>query len=180
MKHNSHTIPSAPTRLSAPQLPQKGVTIMKRFRPSGSSRFSTIAAGLLFTLILFCSATPAAAQSGCVDASGRAVAVVFASINDNGYATQVMGQPVIYLNPMLWQSLTPALQMFVFSHECGHHVLATTDETRADCYGARAVVSAGLDIREVLYWMANNPRSDWTHAPGPARAAAMTSCLAGM
>ena len=121
--------------------------------------------------------TVAAAQSGCLDAYGRPVTVIFASINDGGYSTQVMGQPVIYLNPVVWQTSSPAMRTFIFGHECGHHALATTNETQADCYGAQVVVNAGFDIREILAWMARNPNWDWTHAPGPARAAAIGRCV---
>ena len=84
----------------------------------------------------------------------------------------------IILNPVFF-SLPPALQLFIYAHECGHHVQGP-DESGADCWAVQTGRKQGWFARQDIAWIQQyfgaSP-GDWTHAPGPYRVAHIMNCF---
>jgi hypothetical protein len=88
------------------------------------------------------------------------------------------GRGLVLLDPRLFM-YPPAVQQFVFSHECAH-AQGYTDEQAADCQAICWAKQAGsLNIsmlRQICASVFFFP-GDWTHFPGPARCNIMATCF---
>lgn len=123
----------------------------------------------------------------CKDYRDWPVLQIPAGIPDAAMArTLITGQSVIYYNPLITSKFTPLFKDFLFAHECGHHVLghgsiAPVNEQDADCWAIRTLVNKfGLPrdrIPEIQTQIAAFGVGDWTHLPGPLRAAHLPLCL---
>jgi hypothetical protein len=86
----------------------------------------------------------------------------------------------ILLDPYLLQMPAP-IQLFVYAHECAHQLFGS-DEATADCWAARTGREQGWlrpdDLPLIARTFAASP-GDWTHAPGPIRAAHLARCYYG-
>ncbi len=84
----------------------------------------------------------------------------------------------IILNPSLF-SMPPVLQLFIYAHECGHHVVGA-NESAADCWAIRLGRNQGWfrprDFNWLIGYFGGNP-GDWTHAPGHERVRRMSACF---
>ncbi len=127
---------------------------------------------------------------GCRDINGIPVqSIQSTSINDIAVATIANGHPVIFFNPYVVAQSPPAVRLFFYAHECGHHALGhvlggrvTIDqEQEADCFGINELVRAGLvndaQITVIQRSIYSFGRADWTHLPGPQRAINLRACL---
>jgi len=142
----------------------------------------------------FLLATARSAQSqwwgGCRDVLGRPVLdYPDNNLRDIAMASMSGGTPVIYYNPMVVMSVSPATRRFFYYHECGHHALGQivsgqsipyVSEQEADCWAARTLVQSHIfsldDLREVQQDVSRSP-GDWAHLPGPQRALNLIACL---
>lgn len=83
----------------------------------------------------------------------------------------------IVLNPAFFQ-LPPVVQLFIYAHECGHHVVGL-NEAAADCWAIKTGRNQGWlppqGANLVGAFFINTP-GDWTHAPGPYRVQQMAAC----
>jgi hypothetical protein len=125
----------------------------------------------------------------CQDINGIPVKTVPApQLNDVGKATIYGGFPVIFLNPNVLRGLPPAIQLFWYAHECGHHVLGhplsqfqITAERNADCWAIRIGRDQGwftqYDLVNMKQYFINNPGSLWGHLPGPQRLRNFANCF---
>lgn len=99
--------------------------------------------------------------------------VVRADVGDIARATPGW----INLHPQFF-SLPGKLQLFIYAHECGHHVVGL-DETLADCWAIRTGRDQGwfqpADIQWLIAYFSNNP-GDWSHEPGWMRLQKMIHC----
>ncbi|HEV7992894.1 MAG TPA: hypothetical protein VGP25_13770 [Gemmatimonadaceae bacterium] len=92
-----------------------------------------------------------------------------------------MARPgAIILNPTFFQ-LPGKLQLFIYAHECAHHVPQIAgNEGMADCWAIKVgrVQSWFVqeDIAYLQQYFGNSP-GDWTHAPGPVRVQTMINCF---
>jgi hypothetical protein len=87
----------------------------------------------------------------------------------------------IVLNPAL-QNWPPVVQIFVYAHECAHHIRAIgSNENAADCWAIKLgrnqgwIDFHGLSIIQAYF---QNNRGDWTHLPGQLRIQQMEACFA--
>jgi hypothetical protein len=86
----------------------------------------------------------------------------------------------IVLNPKKLSKEPPAVQYWLYQHECGHESIGP-DESRADCFAVNQGVrdgwlsKGGLD--EVCAFIAI-AQPDAAHAAGPERCQAMRACYA--
>jgi len=84
------------------------------------------------------------------------------------------------LNPLLLGRYSKSVQLFVFHHECGHHLVGAS-ELRADCWAVGEGVRNGwLDrngLAQVCRSFGNAPESD-THPSGRSRCANIDRCYA--
>jgi hypothetical protein len=85
----------------------------------------------------------------------------------------------IILNPKKLEGLPEAVRLYVYAHECGHHIYGTR-ETRADCYAVQRGVREGwLDrhgMDQVCEFIVPHA-PDWVHPPGPKRCRLMRACF---
>lgn len=88
---------------------------------------------------------------------------------------------MIILNPDKLETLAPAVRLFVYAHECGHHIFGAS-EIKADCYAVQRGRREGWltqeGLAEICHFFRDHP-GDWVHPPGPQRCAYMTRCFAG-
>lgn len=86
---------------------------------------------------------------------------------------------MIILNPTKLEGLSPAVQLYVYAHECGHQIYGPR-ETRADCYAVeRGKRDGWLDrqgMDDVCTFIEQHP-PDWVHPPGPKRCEIMRACF---
>lgn len=136
-------------------------------------------------------AQPAITYPTCSDILGRQVASVQDnSINDVAIATLAHdGSPIIKDNTTILAGFQPQTRLFIYAHECGHHVLghiighgyAFTAEQHADCWGIVALVRHQMisvaDLRVIQHDMTGLGDGDWMHLPGPQRALNLEQCL---
>jgi hypothetical protein len=83
---------------------------------------------------------------GCTDIRGIPVASIRSdNIDDIAYANIINGQPVIFYNIRVLSWLEPQTRLFMYAHECAHHVLGHTlgtshplsREQEADCWAIK-------------------------------------------
>lgn len=132
-------------------------------------------------------------QPSCTDPLGNVVTYTFnPNIQKSGLATVVNNVPVIFLKPSDLQAYSPALQRFLYAHECGHHALGQVlaafyyqlflgppYELAADCFAARSLRQQGrlsnAEFAQVMQFLAAIP-GDPTTYPGPRRVEGIVSC----
>jgi hypothetical protein len=137
------------------------------------------------------SAAAAGAFDRCYDRSGTAVAVrATYRVNAGQVAVagrlRTTGQPIIAYNPDAMRRLHPITRIYVYYHECAHHVLGhsaghrpPTLEADADCWAIAYMVRRGLLDRRGLRVIQRDivhSRRDALHLPGPARASLLAGC----
>ena len=86
----------------------------------------------------------------------------------------------IVVNPRKFERIAPAVQYWLYEHECGHEAIGP-DETRADCFGIKKGVHDGWLSKNGLDQICafiNVGQPDATHTPGPERCRAMRACYA--
>lgn len=96
----------------------------------------------------------------------------------NDIAVAVPG--AIVLNPALG-NWPPVVQVFVYAHECAHHIPAIgSNENAADCWAIKLgrnqgwINYQGLSLIQAYF---QNNQGDWTHLPGPFRIMQMQACF---
>ena len=105
----------------------------------------------------------------------------------NGVPTVVQHIPDLAMARPGWIILSPgffnqhpAVQRFVYAHECAHHVLGS-NESAADCWAMRLGRDQGWLSRRDAQTVANALRQtpgSWTHPWGPVRAQQALGCYA--
>lgn len=92
----------------------------------------------------------------------------------------VPGAGLLILNPARMRMLSPAVQLFVFHHECGHHRVGES-ELEADCWAVGEGLRAGWlernGLAQVCRSFDNAPETD-THPSGKRRCANLDRCYA--
>jgi hypothetical protein len=96
----------------------------------------------------------------------------------NDIAIAVPG--AIVLSPALG-NWPPVVQVFVYAHECAHHLPAIrSNENAADCWAIKLGRNQGwIDfqgLRLIQTYFQNN-QGDWTHLPGRWRIQQMQACF---
>lgn len=85
----------------------------------------------------------------------------------------------INLNWPLYSSQPPAVQAFVYAHECAHHLYGS-DENIADCWAVKIGRNQGFlnpgSIQQICSAVYLSP-GDWSHFPGPQRCQNMIACF---
>ncbi len=85
----------------------------------------------------------------------------------------------LIVNPDRFARLTPVLQLYAFTHECGHQYVGR-DEESADCYAIdRGLADGWLDAKgldEICAFISRSP-GDLHHPPGVRRCAVMRTCF---
>jgi hypothetical protein len=86
----------------------------------------------------------------------------------------------IVLHPQLG-SWPPVVQIFVYAHECAHHVPAIgSNENAADCWAIKLGRNQGwinpASIGVIQAYFVTSP-GNWTHLPGPLRVQQMQGCF---
>ncbi len=97
----------------------------------------------------------------------------------NDIAIAVPG--AIVLSPALG-NWPPVVQVFVYAHECAHHLPAIgSNESAADCWAIKLGRNQGWinlpGLRTIQAYFQNN-QGDWTHLPGQLRIRQMQACFA--
>lgn len=154
-------------------------------RPFAAAAILLFVCGVLTAELV--SATPAAAQSGRGDGG---VSIAGRSLKcgriptrfDNNLPIEgaaVMGQSVI-LNPRLLNRHPGAVRLFVFAHECGHHIVGGS-ELSADCYAVGRGVKEGwltADGLKAVCRSFNDAPETPTHPSGQRRCTNLDRCFA--
>lgn len=125
----------------------------------------------------------------CMDAYGVPVMTTLTTqLGDVGMARiEPNDARVIYLNPIILNTLPPSIQLFVYAHECAHHHLGHTygfyrpsKEREADCWAIRTGRDQGWitpnTLDTMVYYFIGNPGSPWGHLPGPQRLQHFVNC----
>jgi hypothetical protein len=125
----------------------------------------------------------------CRDRTDHPIPVIVDnSIAYAGVATFRNDRPVILWNGRTNESLSHTQQLFIYLHECAHHVLGhlyhddigVREELEADCWAIQLMVDGGL-IRgwqlEELERTRSSVRGDDTHLSGEAHVRSLEECL---
>lgn len=144
--------------------------------------------------LIFLLALPAALRAqlpldGCIDRADRPVRSIIR--NDMvwaGVATVEKGESVIYWNQRRMGGRSRTTRIFVYLHECGHHLLGhvwkANDarwEQEADCWAVQAMVEGGMISARhlrVLEEELSRSRGDAIHLGGEQLLTALKGCLA--
>lgn len=106
---------------------------------------------------------------------GPVVTVLYSGGGD--IATATSGS--ININWPMFSAMPPAVQAFVYAHECAHHLFGL-DENVADCWAIKIGRTQGFlskgDIVDICQAVWMSP-GDWAHFPGPVRCANMSACF---
>jgi hypothetical protein len=120
------------------------------------------------------------APLSCTGPNGPVATILDPSLSDVGRAIPHNRPPMIVLNPLVLQQLSPLMQIFWFGHECAHH-LAGSNEMQADCMSIKMMRNQGFlgrhQIPELQAQIVNTPGSIWGHLPGPMRAGHFANCF---
>jgi len=127
--------------------------------------------------------------AACRDRDDRPIpSVVDNTMADAGEAVERDGHPVILWNARSNARLSQTEQIFIYLHECAHHVLGhlyhrgteARDELEADCWAIQLMVDGGM-IRPrqlaVLESSRESVRGDETHLGGEAHVRSLEQCL---
>jgi hypothetical protein len=85
----------------------------------------------------------------------------------------------VVLNLSLVAKVPPAVQFWIFNHECGH-IFGGRDESKADCFAVRRGRNAGWLNNQGLDAVCNFisvARPDAMHVSGPERCTLMRECF---
>lgn len=142
-------------------------------------------------LLLAFATTPLAAQtvpSACTAPDGQQVQTIVR--NDMiwaGLATRVGGKPVIYWNQHSMAGTSQATRLFVYLHECGHHMLghiweqdSRRSEREADCWAMTLMVESGMTKQrhiEAIVRELKRTEGDDVHLGGDALIASLNQCI---
>jgi len=89
---------------------------------------------------------------------------------------------VVVFNPYLLDRESDAVRLFVFHHECGHHIVGSS-EIGADCWAVKQGILQGWfdqqAIEQVCDSFGNGPASA-THPSGARRCASLRQCFANV
>jgi hypothetical protein len=125
----------------------------------------------------------------CRDRTDHPIAVVVDnSIAYAGVATFRNEHPVILWNARTNQRLSRTEQLFIYLHECAHHVLdhlyhgdvGTREELEADCWAIQLMVDGGMIRSRQLAELERTRsavRGDDTHLGGEAHVRSLEECL---
>jgi hypothetical protein len=153
----------------------------------------TLRGWLPAALVLLAAVHPAAAQApfdACRNRDGSPIpAVVDDDMPDAGIAMLRNGRPVIMWNARANARLSGTEQLFIYLHECGHHMLAhlyhpqvdTRAEIEADCWAIQLMMDGGMiQARHLAALEASrrHVRGDHTHLGGAAHVRSLEQCLA--
>lgn len=130
----------------------------------------------------------------CTDAVGVPVFTIFSPAVPDAAQSTILptGVRVIVLNPMVVGGMPPLLQLFVYAHECGHHLSGDVvmgayynhqnpmREQNADRIGIR-ILRDQLHISQaqanaIAAVFQNNPAIPPFYLPGPLRAQWISDC----
>ena len=126
---------------------------------------------------------------GCIDRADRPVrGIVRNDMPWAGVATVERGESVIYWNQRLMGGRSRTTQIFIYLHECGHHLLGhvwkpndAKWEQEADCWAVQLMweggMIAGRHLR-VLEEELSRTRGDAIHLGGERLLEALRGCLA--
>lgn len=145
----------------------------------------------LSVLLLALTAGPLAAQSvpsACTAPDGQPVETVVK--NDMvwaGMATREGSRPVIYWSPHNVASASQATRIFIYLHECAHHMLGHTwqgesprAEREADCWAMTLMVESGMAKERHIQLIAHELKrrqGDDMHLGGDALIRSLKQCL---
>lgn len=126
--------------------------------------------------------------TSCVDSTGRRVVMTERETPNTAMAgRRPDGTPFMVFDPQRMAALHPVTRLFVFYHECAHHVLGHTAgnqhnhrEIDADCWAIRHLQQAGrIDIRGIRFVQRDVSRwnGSQVHLPGPERAQHIGRCF---
>jgi hypothetical protein len=144
-------------------------------------------------LVLLLFAAPAVLEAqlpldGCIDRADRPVrGIIRNDMAWGGMATVEKGESVIYWNQRSMGGRSRTTQIFVYLHECGHHLLghvwkpnAAKWEQEADCWAVQLMweggMIAGRHLR-VLEEELSRTRGDAIHLGGKKLLEALRGCL---
>jgi hypothetical protein len=107
--------------------------------------------------------------------------ILDANLNDAGHAYPAMNgnPPVIVLNPNVVGNMPTSAKMFVYAHECGHHIVGL-NEGNADCWAVKTGKQQGWFSEDDMQFLVNQfawSPGDWTHAPGQIRLQNIWQCF---
>jgi hypothetical protein len=93
------------------------------------------------------------------------------------------GRYYIAINDDRMQTYEPIVQIFIFAHECGHHLGPTMGESWADCVAAKELrrlgyVTTFAQVATIMRSFEASPGSPMGHLPGPYRAELIRQCSA--
>lgn len=126
--------------------------------------------------------------TGCLDRQQRPVELrVKNDMGWGGLATIVDGKPVIYWNKHLMDRANRPMQIFVYFHECAHHVLghvwtgeSPRAEREADCWAIQLMVESGM-IRgghvAMIERELRHSRGDANHLGGEELIQSLAACI---
>ena len=151
-------------------------------------------AALLVVALAPPGAGPAAAQvpySACLDRHGQVIpAVVDNDMYWAGMATVRNGSPIILWNARMNQGLPDFVQMFIYMHECAHHLLGhvyqpgdangRSKEDEADCWALQLLVDGGIlkaSQIDALESHLVSSQGDQNHRSGEDRILMLSRCL---
>ncbi|HEY7635752.1 MAG TPA: hypothetical protein VH763_09415 [Gemmatimonadales bacterium] len=144
---------------------------------------------LLFALLLPGAAEGQVRFQACKDRTDHPIAVlVDNSIAYAGVATFRNEHPVILWNARTNRRLPYTEQLFIYLHECAHHVLdhlyhgevGAREELEADCWAIQLMVDGGLMRARQLAELERTRsavRGDETHLGGEAHVRSLEQCL---
>jgi hypothetical protein len=125
----------------------------------------------------------------CRDRDDRPVpGVVDNTMADAGEAVERDGHPIILWNARGNARLSQTEQIFIYLHECAHHVLGhlyhrgteARDELEADCWAIQLMVDGGMIKSRQLAGLERSReavRGDDTHLGGEAHVRSLEQCL---
>ncbi len=157
-------------------------------------RTRLVLAALLVVALAPPGAGPAAAQvpySACLDRHGQVIpAVVNNDMYWSGVAKLQNGSPVILWNAKANQALPDFVQMFIYLHECAHHLLGHVyqsgdangrkREDEADCWAIQLLVDGGIlkvSHIDALEQALRNTPQDKDHRGGQDLILSLARCL---
>jgi hypothetical protein len=147
------------------------------------------AAALILLLALPAVISAQLPLDGCIDRAGRPVrGIIRNDMAWGGVATVENGESVIYWNQRRMGVRSRTTQIFVYLHECGHHLLGhvwkpngAKWEQEADCWAVQLMweggMIAGRHLR-VLEEELSRTRGDAIHLGGKQLLEALKGCLA--
>ena len=126
---------------------------------------------------------------GCIDRADRPVrGAIRNDMSWAGVATVEKGESVIYWNQRLMGGRSRTTQIFVYLHECGHHLLGhvwkpngAKWEQEADCWAVQLMSEGGMIAARhlrVLEQELSRTRGDAIHLGGEKLLEALRGCLA--